>query len=541
MEVDQNLLADAKKAASQLARYGAYLTRLKNNLKAHKKASTQGHEKEDDEDEFIKIDEDLIKAPIAEIEEKNDVLKVTDKQKMHFFGRTKGGFHSTYDEVTRVDLRFIITKFRLRVETISDMHSKKSVRADVSTFGPKDSKITWSALSIIIRLACEYGIPIERIATMLGQFSGKQIFNWLYKQAEKLILIYFVLFEQLAEARYLALDDSPTKVIEIRKKLEKNQYGNDREDKDKLDPIVARSAEVFGRAFDKADGSGKKNQVNVTVVHGRVDQCDPRSYIVLYRSHNGSAGNLLSSLLSMRRRSNKKLTVQGDLSGQNRPNALYYHLFDIDNVGCGAHARRDIWRYKDRDDELCGFLLRAFAMLSYVEKLIDIKGRTRRNILHYRRRYSQWIWKIIYKRAFSVIKAKRVKDCKGHKFWPNDYELHKACKYIVSNYKKLTAYIFDPHLSWTNNLSERLLRSEKMLLIACKFRLSERGRVVFDILRTILMTCRAARISFTGYLKWVNKFPDEEIEAAPENFTPAAYYYTENNQNVSAKKRAVLP
>jgi hypothetical protein len=45
MEVDQNLLADAKKAASQLARYGAYLTRLKNNLKAHKKASSKAMKK----------------------------------------------------------------------------------------------------------------------------------------------------------------------------------------------------------------------------------------------------------------------------------------------------------------------------------------------------------------------------------------------------------------------------------------------------------------------------------------------------------------
>jgi len=137
------------------------------------------------------------------------------------------------------------------------------------------------------------------------------------------------------------------------------------------------------------------------------------------------------------------------------------------------------------------------------------------------------------------IIAKTPEECQGHGFWTNTSKLYGACAYIVKHLSELTAYINDPHLSWTNNLSERLLRAEKMLLVNCKFRWTEHGRVVFDILRTILMTCRAARVSLRDYLKWAHSFSDQQIAENPQFYTPHAYVKHLEHQHINTAQTSV--
>ena len=224
----------------------------------------------------------------------------------------------------------------------------------------------------------------------------------------------------------------------------------------------------------------------------------------------------------MRRRKHRRFTLQGDLSTRNLPEPLYFRLFDITLAGCGAHARRPFVRHKDDDDELCDFLLRAFALLSHVEDRIDELGRTKTTVLRLRQRHGRKIWAAIVKRAKSVVVAESPSDCRGHRLWPPSSDLRIACRYIVKHEPELTRYLGDPRLEWTNNRIERLLRGEVMLLVSCKFRQTEGGRVVFDILRTIITTCRAAGVGLPEYLRHVYAHR-AEIAERPEDFTPHAY------------------
>jgi hypothetical protein len=473
-------------------------------------------------------DEALIKTELAKVEEREVTLRVTDEEKRKAFGHSKGMFHSSYDVAQRFCFELKLIKTKYRVETVTDQGSGKSIRANILDIGPKGASITWDALSFLSHLAVEISLPIERIAKMLGKFSDRQIFNWLSMAAKQLLPIYLYLAEELAEARRLMVDDSVTKVIEARRKLEMGIYG--KENPEQLHALVAKTAEKLGRAHLTANGKSIKKQFNVSCIHGQSDPLERESYIVFFRSHNGSSGNLLSQILALRRRANKNVYIQGDLSSSNRPLALYYQLFNIVMIGCGAHARRPFWRYRADDDELCDFMLRGFLYLSHIEKILSCKDSRREVILKYRRKYARKIWQAIHRRALSVTKAKSVKKNKGLKFWPPNSDLHAACTYIVNNFVELTRYIDNPELSFTNNMTERLLRAEKILLVSCKFRFSEHGRVVFDILRTIMMTCRTISVKFSDYLKWLGQHDDDEINFNPQLYTPREFLRHQTEQ-----------
>jgi hypothetical protein len=445
------------------------------------------------------------------------VLRVTDAEKYAAFGRIKG-LHSTYDTVVRYDVKWLIERHEIRVETVSD--GFKRVRADAAALGPEQWRLTWAALAKIVMLCVMYHLPIERVAKLFGRcFSDVQISRWLRQVATWLLPVYLELAEQLAQADILSLDDSRTRVIEMRRKAERGLAGTDGEE---LDGLVAKVAEALGRTYPRADGKGEMKDVQISLISGRSHAEDPRSTINLYRTHYGDAGNLLSRLLSMRRPSQRRLTLQGDLSRRNLPEPRYFDRFDIGLAGCGAHSRRPFARHAEDDDELCDYMLRGFAMLSHVERRIDEIGRTRETVLRLRRKYGRKIWNALVRRAKSVDAAESPSDCRGHRLWPRASELRVACRYIVKHEAKLTRYLDDPRLPWTNNRLERLLRAEVLLKVACKFRLTEAGRAVFDIVRTIAMTCRSAGVPLADYLRYVYRHR-ADTDARPDDFTPYAY------------------
>jgi transposase len=220
----------------------------------------------------------------------------------------------------------------------------------------------------------------------------------------------------------------------------------------------------------------------------------------------------------MRSPAKKAVTIVSDLATTNLVSAELYRKFDITHAGCGAHARRPYWRLKDRDQRLCYWMLSAFLVLEQIEDRIDELGRTRARIMRYRQRYSRKVWQAILKRCEAVLRGETVY---GH-FWPKTSELYGACDYIVKHYKKLTRFVDDPRLPSNNNLSERVLRWDKIMQDASKFRLTEAGRLHVDILRTIVHTCSAAGVELKDYLLFVflNR---NAINDDPRQFTPYAY------------------
>ena len=137
----------------------------------------------------------------------------------------------------------------------------------------------------------------------------------------------------------------------------------------------------------------------------------------------------------------------------------------------------------------------------------------------------KWSWKDHnFALHWSYGESKGISKSRWHFLWPKGSHLYKGCQYIVKHQLELTRYIFDYRLDATNNLAERQLRGEKILIVACKFRKSEVGRVVFDILRTMVMTAQAACGNPKAYLSWILQQPEEDIKQCPHDYTPLAYY-----------------
>ena len=189
------------------------------------------------------------------------------------------------------------------------------------------------------------------------------------------------------------------------------------------------------------------------------------------------------------------------------------------------HARRPFKRYEDDDPALCDRMLELFALLTAAEKRIFAAERPESEVVHLRQTLEKPIWDEIKKLAQSVMDAERRKstDSAFHRLWPKKAPLYKGCRYVVKNFPELTAYLDDARLEYSNNRSERLLRGEKILLVSSKFRWSEVGRVSLDILRSLVMTAKAAEVSPRAYSTWVLAQPEEAIKKDPQNYTPLAY------------------
>ncbi len=220
--------------------------------------------------------------------------------------------HSSYDLITRFETEIIVKERKIRVETLTDLHSGKSVRADLSDLGPERSKITWSSLALLICLVIEAVIPFTRLQMAMysafGIFSTGSICRHFKTAAQKLVHVYLWLVTELAsKAIVLAGDDSYTRCVEMELNAARGLQDKD----DKLDPLVKRDAEKLGRSFPyKNDPKKPKDGIFVSHVHGCTVEDDPRSTIYIYRTHYGHYGNLLSKMLALRPTSAPKVIIQ---------------------------------------------------------------------------------------------------------------------------------------------------------------------------------------------------------------------------------------
>ena len=449
----------------------------------------------------------LFSMPMSNREAKDLAPKV---ERMNEFGTVKG-LKSTYDITKRIDLEVIVTEKTYKVETVEEIKTGKKVRASMADEGPPQFQMTWTAIANLIKMHVGFAIPINRIELMIGQpeFSSSKICRILEYMALQLLPIYLVLADQLADLSLLSGDDTSTKILEL--------------DEPNENSLAKKIDDYLGWASQKANGDGEKKSLNVSFIAGKTE-LDPRSTIRFFRTHTGSVGNLLEQFIELRDPKLKELTFQGDLSGTNIPRLNVKNGFIFNFAGCGAHARRPFWRYREEDPSLCYFMLRGFAILSQIEQRIDLRGRNTEIILKYRERYAQMVWKALQNRCQTTVTGKNVsryplKFKSQPRFWPTGMELNKACNYVINNFDALTLYLSHPQLQFTNNGSERALRIEKCMLNSSKFRKTRKGRAVLDVLRTLNATCTAANIDITIYFRYVFKNFDK-IQSAPEELTP---------------------
>jgi len=205
--------------------------------------------------------------------------------------------------------------------------------------------------------------------------------------------------------------------------------------------------------------------------------------------------------------------LQGDLSSTNLINDpdLLKRVTPT-YVGCAAHARRPFANYEHEDPVYCPWMLHLFTGLAIHEQRLDVHGRNYANVSAVRGHESRELWNEI----LELAKKMALK-------WSPATKLGAGANYIIKNFDKLTAYLNEPRIEYTNNLRERMLRTEKLIEGNSMFRRSLEGRFVLDIVRTVLQTAVAADIPVHEYLVSVLKAPPEDVAKNPGRYTPRAW------------------
>jgi transposase len=150
--------------------------------------------------------------------------------------------------------------------------------------------------------------------------------------------------------------------------------------------------------------------------------------------------------------------------------------------------------------------------LAIHEDQLDEWGRNWQNVMAVRQVDSRREWEDIRTLA-EKMKAK----------WSKATKLGVGARYILKHYDKLTAYLDDPRLEPTNNMRERMLRTEKLIENSSMFRRSLEGRFVLDIIRTVLQTAVASKVPVHEYLMSVLRANPDDVSNHPDRFTPLAY------------------
>ena len=458
--------------------------------------------------ELARANEMLFSFPVGIREETKMEPKV---ERMQEFEKTKG-LHVTHDRPKRVEVKIVVTEIEYKVETVTDPETGKSVRASMSDHGPEGCLYTWKAIANLMKLHVGFAIPLHRLSLIIGQpeFTPMNIYRALRRTALGLLPIYLSLAEELSDAQILSGDDTATKVLERTEVADPKSLSRQIDDE-------------LGWASPYANGKGVKQALNVSLLIGK-PKPDPRSTIRFFRTHVGSVGNLLNTVLAWRSPKAGPVIFQGDLSNTNLPTPEMRERFHLALAGCGAHARRPFWRFREDDESLCYFMLRGFLMLSRIEKSIDARGRTTERVLKLRGRYGRWIWHALRNRCIAATTG--IVPSPGTypsgitpNVWPPGSDLYKAANYVINHFESLTLYLDHAALEYTNNGSERGVRIEKCMLSSSKFRRTRDGRAVLDVLRTINSTCTAAEIDPEDYLRYVNQH-EQEVHDHPEKFTP---------------------
>jgi hypothetical protein len=104
----------------------------------------------------------------------------------------------------------------------------------------------------------------------------------------------------------------------------------------------------------------------------------------------------------------------------------------------------------------------------------------------------------------------------------------KAAEYFLKHKKDFYAHIDDPYVAPDSGLPERAIRTKKLFARSSFGHETKRGTLCYDIIRSIMATCIACRISYSEYFKWIamqrEELGDEYFrQMEPRSLTPQAF------------------
>ena len=474
----------------------------------------------------------------------------SDDELQENFPGSKNISRETYRS-TNYDFVLQVQELSVSTEIARDRENNVSLSAAPPTFALKGFQITLRAMVNLVLLSVVFLLPLHRISRLLGNikiFHRSNISRYLGEVASRSLPVYLHLLQELAQAEHIWGDASPTRVNEVERVLSNRKewlnsgfngppkpfpwerpYHNTEATKDS-DSEVERSEDdaesvpslVSPKLFEELGYHFRRTKSNkeitkirhqTIVVHGRTDKKDPHTHIVIFRSCLGDVGNVLDKML-LARKKGKPLTLQSDHSSANLPqdHELLKHV-QITWAGCLAHLRRPFKRHYDQDPASCENIIGMMDHVFHNENLVKAAGKNEVNTLAMRQRWSVRFLEYIHMELLSKIELKT---------WSDQTPLGKAARSYIKHFKKLGPILMDPYLEFTNNISERLLRPEKLAQGSSYFRDTIEGRARFDVLRSLHQTCVCAQIPFGVYLLFLLKTDPKLVQMQPSKYTPLA-------------------
>ena len=412
-----------------------------------------------------------------------------------------------------------------------------TVYPDTSLIGPKGFQVTWRGITNVIVLAFGMAMPLSRIEKLFGTkgFSRANTSNYCAYVAKRLAEVYVAMGKELSNCDVLMGDDCVSRVSDLTryrrnlKAWQKKQQKEEDPEKWVLEnpeppkPWEALSEDSLSKQLEeeldfefaclKADEINLKTQLHTTVLSGETTLGDPHSRVILYRSHLGSVGNLLDRLLLCRCQKKKDLVFVGDLSPTNRArNKEVFKHINITYGGCTSHARRPFKRYQDNDEENCLEALDFFRALYHIEDIIaDSDASFKEKIRSDTVNGSMSFWNDLKILCESMLDK-----------WSPATSLGEGIRYVLSHFEQLTLYCRDPRLPLSNDLSERLLRFEKLMDRSSFGRETIEGRARYDVIRSFYQSSLCTGIDPAFALLEVLITPSEIVSASPKKYTPQA-------------------
>lgn len=403
-------------------------------------------------------------------------------------------------------------------EHFTDQEGSRHYAVDPKPIAPPHIGYTFRSIINVVMFTVSFGMPINRLAKVLEGFpqgfTKNGLWGLLKYAAHRFCPLYIQLARELNKCDYLRGDDTFPKVLELQS------------DPDEIEKAVGvrKEVEKYFPLLSHRKNKTVKEKIQTSFITGLPKENDETSRILFYRTHRGSLGNLLDYIFKLREEKREtcssppeyapKVMMTSDLSSENLPSEDIINKLGIDFeiAGCLAHARRGIFKNRKLDPEICNKILLLFEDIYSIEKYV--KEELEDNSLfrvELRCRLSSRFWTMI------VEEAQKLSDK-----WP-DSSIKKAADYIIRNKEEIAKFLTNPQLEPDNNFSERNVRPEKMFLNNRLFSRTVYGRVVLDILLTMVRTTVASGVKLEDYFMWVFQTDPEFIKTNPEKYLPWNY------------------
>jgi transposase len=352
--------------------------------------------------------------------------------------------------------------------------------------GVGDKKYDATAASMIALLKYGSGLPfhrLERLQENLGiPLPAATQWEIVEEAAQELAPIHEELIRQAAQGRLLHNDDTSMKVLDLRKKIDREQESGEAE----------------------SDRTGIFSTGIVSVL-------EDGHRIALFFTGRKHAGENLADLLKQRASELAPPMQMCDGLDRNLPKE-----FETVLGNCLVHGRRNFVEVISKFPAECRFVLETLRDVYQHDAVARERGLSDEERLRYHQTHSAPLMDGLKRWMTEQIEQKRIE--------PNS-TLGDAIAYMDKRWRRLTLFLREPGAPLDNNICERALKKVILNRKNALFYKTENGARVGDIFMSVIHTAELAAANALDYLTALLQYA-AEVARDPKRWLPWTYRAT---------------